>query len=45
MRVLCAPDSFKGSLTAAQAARAMQRGVAAVDPDIEVDLCPIADGG
>ncbi len=45
MRIMLAPDSFKGSLSAAQAAAAMARGVAAADPAIEVDVCPIADGG
>ena len=45
MRILLAPDSFKDSLGAGDAAAAMARGVAAVDPSIQVDLCPIADGG
>ena len=45
MRVLVAPDSFKGSLTAVQAARAMSRGVRAVFPEAEVREVPIADGG
>jgi glycerate 2-kinase len=45
MRVICAPDKFKGSLTAQQAAEAMGRGVRRVCPEASVDLCPIADGG
>lgn len=45
MRVICAPDSFKGSLTAVEAAAAMRRGVLDADPAAEVDSCPIADGG
>ena len=45
MRVICAPDSFKGSLTAAAAAEAMRRGVLDADASAEVDVCPIADGG
>jgi glycerate kinase len=45
MRVICAPDKFKGSLTAQQAAEAMERGVRRVCPEASVDLCPIADGG
>ena len=45
MRVMIAPDSFKGSLDAIGVARAMARGVLRVDPTAEVDLCPIADGG
>ena len=45
MRVICAPDSFKGSLTAGAAAAAMRAGVLDAAPDAGVDLCPIADGG
>jgi len=45
MKVICAPDSFKESMTALQAAQAMQRGILSVMPDAQVDLCPIADGG
>jgi glycerate kinase len=45
MRVVCAPDSFKESLTAAEAADAMRRGVLLAAPAAGVDVCPIADGG
>jgi glycerate kinase len=45
MRVLVAPDSFKGSLTAAEAARAMERGVLRACPHAQVDRCPLSDGG
>lgn len=45
MRIAVAPDSFKGSLTAAQAARAMERGIHAAWPGAEVVCLPIADGG
>ena len=45
MKVVLAPDSFKGSLSAADAADAMARGVAAVAPEAETVCCPIADGG
>jgi len=45
MRVICAPDSFKESLSATAAATAMRRGVLAARPDTEVDVCPVADGG
>jgi glycerate kinase len=44
-RFLIAPDKFKGSLTARQAADAMAAGVRRIFPDAEIDLCPIADGG
>lgn len=45
MRILCAPDSFKESLTAAEAARAMARGVRKAAPQAQAEECPIADGG
>lgn len=45
MRVIVAPDSFKGSLSALEAARAMARGIRAVFPEAEVIELPIADGG
>jgi len=45
MRILAAPDSFKGSLTAPEAARAMERGILAVLPEAQVILLPVADGG
>jgi glycerate kinase len=45
MRVVIAPDKFKGSLTAPQAAQAMARGVARVSPAASIDLVPMADGG
>lgn len=43
--VVVAPDSFKGSLSAVQAALAMERGVLAAWPDSRVVKIPIADGG
>lgn len=45
MRVLVAPDSFKGSLTAAEAAAAMARGAGNAFPDAAVIPVPLADGG
>ena len=45
MKIILAPDSFKESMTAPQAAAAMARGVSAADPHAVVDICPIADGG
>jgi len=43
--VLFAPDSFKGSLTSVQVARALADGWARARPDDELLLCPLADGG
>ena len=45
MRVLCAPDSFKGSMTATAAALAMAKGCRRASADIVCDVCPISDGG
>jgi glycerate 2-kinase len=44
-RVLVAPLEFKGSLTAGQAARAMEEGVRRGWPEAEVRRLPLADGG
>jgi glycerate 2-kinase len=45
MRVVIAPDKFKGSLTAAEAAEAIAAGLRRARPKVEVVLAPIADGG
>jgi glycerate kinase len=45
MRIVIAPQSFKGSLTAAEAGQAIAAGVRAVYPEAEIDSVPIADGG
>ena len=44
-RILIAPDKFKGTLTADEAADAIAAGVRRVLPEATVDLCPMADGG
>lgn len=43
--VLLAPDKFKGTLTAAEVAAALSRGIAATAPAAVLTACPIADGG
>src|SRR5512141_675031 len=43
--VLICPDKFKGTLTAEEAALAMERGVKAVWPHCTTRLVPLADGG
>ncbi|MCG3126367.1 MAG: Glycerate 3-kinase [Phycisphaerae bacterium] len=43
--ILVAPDKFKGSLSAAEAAAAMADGVRDACADAAVDVCPLADGG
>ncbi|SDI37282.1 glycerate kinase [Arthrobacter subterraneus] len=45
MRILIAPDKFKGTLTGAEAAKAMAAGIRRVLPDAEISVQPIADGG
>lgn len=45
MRVLVAPDGFKGTLTAREAAEAIAAGWAHVRPGDALDLLPLADGG
>ncbi|TAA72999.1 glycerate kinase [Planococcus salinarum] len=45
MKIVIAPDSFKGSLSAAEAARAMARAILQVDGGNKVVLKPMADGG
>lgn len=45
MRVLIAPDKFKGSLTGAEVAAAVARGIHSRRPDVDLDLLPVADGG
>lgn len=45
MRVLIAPQEFKGSLAARAVAEAIARGISAAYPDAELDLLPMSDGG
>ena len=44
-RVVIAPDKFKGSVTAVEAAEAIALGVRDALPDAEIETCPVADGG
>jgi glycerate 2-kinase len=45
MRVLVAPDKFRGTLSAAEAAEAVADGWRRSVPHAEVDRAPMADGG
>jgi glycerate kinase len=45
MKIAIAPDSFKGSLTASQAAACMERGLRRALGNIETVRVPMADGG
>lgn len=45
MKVIICPDSFKGSLSAMQAARCIAEGLGRVLTSLEPELVPVADGG
>ena len=45
MKIVIAPDSFKGSLTALEVADAIKAGIQRVMPEAEIDEVPMADGG
>ena len=45
MKVVIAPQAFKGSISALDAAKAMQTGVRNVVSDAEIVIVPVADGG
>ena len=45
MRIVCAPDSFKESISAAAAAEAMAAGAKRARTDVSCDVCPVGDGG
>ena len=45
MKIVLAPDSFKGSLTSIQVAEVMSAAIKSVNPTIETVLKPMADGG
>ncbi len=45
LKILVAPNAFKGSLTADQAALAMAQGIQKISPEIQVIPIPVSDGG
>ena len=45
MKILIAPNSYKGSLTAFEAASAIEKGVKRVFPSAKCVKAPMADGG
>src|SRR2546423_2679306 len=45
MRIVIAPQSLKGSLTAAEAGLAIARGALVVYPEADTAIVPMADGG
>ena len=45
MKIVIAPQGFKGGISGLEAARAIARGVLAAAPEAETVLLPVADGG
>jgi glycerate 2-kinase len=45
VRILIAPDKFKGALNAREAADSIATGLLDVLPNAEIDIVPMADGG
>ena len=45
MKIIAAPNAFKGSMSANEAAEAISEGILRVIPDCEVVCVPVADGG
>ncbi|MBV8781145.1 MAG: glycerate kinase [Phycisphaerae bacterium] len=45
MRIIIAPDKFKDCLSAPEVAAAIADGIRRVDPAVEIDCIPLADGG
>lgn len=45
MKVVISPDSFKGTLTALEAAQAIEQGIKRANSEVETLLLPVADGG
>ncbi|MBN1349423.1 glycerate kinase [candidate division KSB1 bacterium] len=45
MKIVIAPDSFKGSLSALEVSNAIERGIKKVLPETETIKLPMADGG
>lgn len=45
MKIIIAPDSFKGSLTAKEVANSIHTGLKQVLPSAEYTEIPMADGG
>ena len=45
MRILIAPDKFKGTLNAREVAQNIAKGLLDVLPDAQIEVLPMADGG
>ncbi|GGJ54291.1 glycerate kinase [Virgibacillus salexigens] len=45
MKIVLAPDSFKGSLTSLEAATTMKQAIQSIDEQATISIKPMADGG
>src|SRR5215468_3583440 len=45
MRILIAPDKFKGALNAREVAQNIAKGLLDILPDAQIEIVPMADGG
>lgn len=45
MKILIAPDSFKGSLSAIEFCEICENTLKKILPDVQIDMMPVADGG
>lgn len=45
MKIVISPDSFKGTLTALEAAKSIEQGIRQANKEAETVLLPVADGG
>ena len=45
MRILVASDSFKDGCSSLEACEAIARGIRSANPIVDIDICPISDGG
>ena len=45
MRVILAPDKFKGSLSAPEVARHLAAGIRSANPALDIEMIPLGDGG
>lgn len=45
VKILIAPDKFKDALTSHEACEIIAAALAVINPESEVDLCPLTDGG
>ena len=45
IKIVAAPNAFKGSMSGYEAAQAIRRGLQRISPDLEIECLPVADGG